>query len=78
MVEPFAPRKGRFNGHWGVDPHICISFYSIYAYQISAFYLDKQKSGAFGPAKGPFRGPEGVNPHICISLYLILYEHYAY
>ena len=72
------PRKGRVAVPRRINKHISISFSSIYAYQISAFYLEKQKSGAFGPMQEPFCGPEGVNPHICISLYLILYEQYAY
>ena len=46
---PLAPHKGRFAVHRRVNPHACISFSSIYAYQFSAFYLDKQKSGAFSP-----------------------------
>ena len=62
-MESSAPRKGRFVALREVNPHICISLYSIphgqYVYQISALYLDKQKSSALGPTQGPFRGPQG-------------------
>ena len=44
---PSAPRKGRFAAHSRVNQHTCISFYSIYAFEISTFHLDKQKSAAF-------------------------------
>ena len=75
---PSAPQKGRIAAHVRVNPNVGISFFSIYAYKISALYLDKQKSGAFGPKRGPFRGPGGVNPYICISMDFIWYEQYAY
>ena len=75
---PSALQKGRFAVHMRVNLHVCISFFSICSYQISALYLDKQKSGAFGPTQGPFRGPGGVNPYMCISCYSILYEQYGY
>ena len=71
---PSVPQKGRNAAHVRVNPNVGISFFSIYAYKISALYVDKQNSGAFGPTRGPFRGPGGVNPHICISFYSILYE----
>ena len=45
----FGPHKGRFTVHRRVIPHACILFSSMIAYQFSAFYLDKQKSGAFSP-----------------------------
>ena len=60
MGRPSAPQKGRIAAHVGFNPNVGISFFSIYAYKISALYLDKQKSGAFGPTRGPFRGPGGV------------------
>ena len=31
----------------------------MYAYQISAIYLDKQKNRAYGTMLGPFHGPGG-------------------
>ena len=62
-VGPSAPRKGHFATPRRVNPYICIPLYFIlyeqYANQISAFYLDKQKSGAFGPTQGPLHGPKG-------------------
>ena len=81
MGGPSALRKGHFAAHRGVPPYICISLSSIYASEISAFYLDQQKSGAFGPTHGSLRGSGGEgesNPHICVSLYSILYEQYTY
>ena len=38
----FGPHKGRFAVHRRVNSYACILFSSIYAYQFSAFYLDKQ------------------------------------
>ena len=73
-----ALRKSHFAAHRGVNPHICISVSSIYVSQISALYLDKQKSGAFGFPHGPLLGPggkgEGANTHVymcrCIPFYM--------
>ena len=73
-----TPTKGRFAVHRRVNPHVYISFSSIYAYQISDFHLDNQKRGAFGPMPGPFPGPGKVSPYLLKLLYFILYDHYAY
>ena len=60
---PSAPCKGRFAVLRRVDPHVCISCSSIYAYQIWAFHLDKQKSGA---VSRPWGGLTHTNTHYCI------------
>ena len=69
-MRAFSPPKGPFCGPYQSQP-TCISFFFIYAYQISALYLDKQKSGAFGPTQGPLHGPKGELTHTyayhCIS-----------
>ena len=68
-----ASCKDYFGAQSVVNQHICISLYSVYTYQISAFYLDKQKSGAFGPTQEPLRGPEERYPmylHIIVFLFL--------
>ena len=72
------PTKGRFADDRRINLYVCISFYSMYADQISDFHLNNQIRGAFGPMPEPFSGPGGVSSYICISLYSILYEHYAY
>ena len=77
MGKPSAPRKGRFVVHRGVDPRICMSLYSIYAYKISSFYLDKQISfekGSLRPPHGPRRGPYKLQP---TYMHIILLQ-YAY
>ena len=75
---PSVFQKGRFAVHMRVNSPVCISFFSIYSYKISALYLDKQKIGAFGLTQGPFHGPGWVNPYKCISLYSNLYEEFVY
>ena len=75
---PSAPQESRFAAQVRVNPDVGIYFLSIYAYKISALYLDKQKGGAFRHTQEPLCGPGGVNPYICISLYFILYKQYAY
>ena len=68
------PTKDRLAVHRRVKLHVYISFYIIYAYQISDFHLNNKKRGASGPMPGPFPDPKGVSPYICKSLYSILYE----
>ena len=58
----------------GAKDHI----YALYWYQISAFYLDNQKSGPLGPTQGSLRGHEESYPtHMQITVFLF-YEQYPY
>ena len=58
------PKKGCFAVHRRVNSPVYISFSFIYAYQISDFYLDNRKCGAFGPMRGPFQSPGGINTYL--------------
>ena len=42
-----ASCKGRFGAQSGVNQHICISLYSVYTYQISAFYLTTYNANSY-------------------------------
>ena len=77
MWGPSAPSKGRFAAPWGVDPQIYISLdsnlYEQYAYQISAFQLDKQKSSeyAYGVISRFLRITPLIENHVAPVLKLI-------